>query len=242
MDNSVGALIFAIVRQIQKASMTRRAVLRMVAAEQQGKANAATGMSTVLWDMFTGGAPYGEILLRTLHPAFWTRFLISIAISMFARSPDERRSVRAAPLDGHAALDQAQPFQEEAVEIGALGKLYANGETIIRQGDPGDALFIVQEGQVQIVEELDGNPVQLAVRSKGEFFGEMSIFERQARCATVRALGPARVLTVDEKTLLRQIHKDPSLAFQMVRTMSNRIRELSGEVAQLKTTSRVVEP
>jgi len=47
-------------------------------------------------------------------------------------------------------------------------------------------------------------------------------------------LGPARILTVDHKNFLRRIHEDPSLAYQLMEVMSNRVRRLSAEVTQLK--------
>ena len=72
------------------------------------------------------------------------------------------------------------------------------------------------------------------VLDAGDFFGEMAIVEKKARMATVRALGQARVLTVDKKNFLRRIHEDPSLAYRIVQTMSRRIRELGAEVAQLR--------
>jgi CRP-like cAMP-binding protein len=50
----------------------------------------------------------------------------------------------------------------------------------------------------------------------------------------VRALGEARVLTVDKKNFMRRVHEDPSLAFRLVETMSQRIRELGEEVARLQ--------
>jgi len=62
----------------------------------------------------------------------------------------------------------------------------------------------------------------------------MAIVERQVRMATVRALGQARVLTIDQKGFLRRIHEDPSLAWNVVQTMSRRIRELAAEVTRLK--------
>jgi flavin-dependent dehydrogenase len=82
-DNFIGKVIFATVRQIQKRGFSRRAVLRMVSGEQQGKVDAERGMSLVMWDMFTGSAPYREIFLRTLHPAFWTRFLRDLVVSLW---------------------------------------------------------------------------------------------------------------------------------------------------------------
>ena len=117
---------------------------------------------------------------------------------------------------------------------GVLGKVYEDGEVIIRQGDEGDCMFVVQDGEVEIFAERDGKEVPLRVLGPGEFLGEMSLFEREVRSATARARGKARLLTVDRKGFLRRIHEDPSLAFRVVETMSRRIRDLSAEIARLK--------
>ena len=73
-DNSIGKFIFVIVRQIQRWRFARRAVLKMVAAEQR-KAPESRRMSTILWDTFTGSAPYREVFMRALHPVFLLRIL-----------------------------------------------------------------------------------------------------------------------------------------------------------------------
>jgi CRP-like cAMP-binding protein len=117
---------------------------------------------------------------------------------------------------------------------GELGKVYQDGEVIICQGDVGTCMYVIQEGQVEVVLEGDDQEVQIGVRGPGEFLGEMAIFDRDLRSATVRALGQARVLTVDKKNFMRRVHEDPSLAFRLVETMSRRIRELNAEVARLK--------
>ncbi len=119
---------------------------------------------------------------------------------------------------------------------GALGKIYQAGEPIVRQGDTGDCMFVVQEGEVEVVLEKDGKEVKLATRGAGDFFGEMALFEKEVRMATVRSVGQARVLTVDKKNFVHRIHDDPSLAYKMIQSMSQRIRELSTEVARLKHT------
>ena len=116
---------------------------------------------------------------------------------------------------------------------GALGKVYHDREIIVRQGEAGDGLFVIQEGQLEILSENAGRETRLRVAGKGELIGEMAVFDRQVRSATVRALGEARVLTVDRKNFLRRINEDPSLAFRIVETMSRRIRELSVEVVRL---------
>jgi CRP-like cAMP-binding protein len=121
------------------------------------------------------------------------------------------------------------------MDTGALGRVFEDGEVIIRQGEVGDCMYVIQEGKVAILVEQDGGEVQLAERVEGEFIGEMAIFDRDVRSATVRASGQVRVLTVDKKNFLRRIHQDPSLAFRVVETMSHRIRELTNENARLKS-------
>jgi hypothetical protein len=90
IDNLIGKLVFAVVRQIQKRRFARSAVVRMVSREQQ-KEGEHRRLSMVMWDMYTGGSPYGEILLRTLHPAFWISFLGDCAVSLATtRQPASR--------------------------------------------------------------------------------------------------------------------------------------------------------
>lgn len=117
---------------------------------------------------------------------------------------------------------------------GPLGKTYGNGDVIIRQGEVGDCMFVIQEGEVEIVSRSTGNDVRLAVRGKGEFVGEMALFDSEVRSADVRALGEARLLTVDRKNLMSRIHEDPSLAYRLLQTLTRRVRELSEEVTKLR--------
>jgi CRP-like cAMP-binding protein len=116
---------------------------------------------------------------------------------------------------------------------GDLGKTYADGETIIKQGDVGDCMYVIQAGEVEVVRDDGQAAVRLAVLGEGDVFGEMALFDREARSATVRAHGEARVLTLDKKTFLRRVHEDPSVAFRIVQSMSQRIRRLNDEVASL---------
>ena len=117
---------------------------------------------------------------------------------------------------------------------GDLGKVYSEGEVITRQGDVGDCMYVIQQGKVQVLVENDGVETLLRVANEGEFLGEMAIFDHEVRSATLRALGEARLLTIDKKNFLKRIHKDPSLAFRLVQTMSKRVRDLSDRVASLK--------
>jgi flavin-dependent dehydrogenase len=87
IDNSIGKLSFAVTRQIQKWKFARQAVLRMTQKEQT-KAGRRRDMSQVLWDMFTGSAPYREIVALSLHPRFLARlgWELLAAASPFSRA------------------------------------------------------------------------------------------------------------------------------------------------------------
>jgi CRP/FNR family cyclic AMP-dependent transcriptional regulator len=108
---------------------------------------------------------------------------------------------------------------------GTLGKLYRDGEDIVRQGDSGNCMYVIQQGNAEVLLRKQDKMVRVAVLSEGEFFGEMALFDREVRSATVRAKGDVRVLTLEKTSFLRRIHEDPSLAFRMLEKMSRRIRD-----------------
>ncbi|NOR14811.1 MAG: cyclic nucleotide-binding domain-containing protein [Candidatus Aminicenantes bacterium] len=120
------------------------------------------------------------------------------------------------------------------MKTGVLGKVYNDGAVIVRQGEAGDCMYEILEGTVEVLREKNGQEICLAVLGKGDFFGEMAIFEREVRSATVRAKGEGRAMTIDKRTLMRRISGDPSLAFRIVEKMANRIRELDIEIERLK--------
>ncbi len=120
------------------------------------------------------------------------------------------------------------------MSIDGLGKLYGDGETVVRQGDVGNCMFVIQKGSVEVILESPAGAVRLATLTAGDTVGEMAIFDREVRSATVRALGQARILTIDKRAFLRRVQEDPTLAFHILRGFSARIRRLDNEVAELQ--------
>jgi CRP/FNR family cyclic AMP-dependent transcriptional regulator len=118
-----------------------------------------------------------------------------------------------------------------------LGKLYKDGKTIIKQGHSGECFYVIQSGRVEVVQSSAHGEQHLTFLESGSFFGEMAIFEKEARSATIRAAGDARVLKVDKKTLYRRIQEDPLIAVGLLKTMSHRIRDLSAQLAERDTDS-----
>ena len=117
---------------------------------------------------------------------------------------------------------------------GVLGKVYRDGEVICCQGEHANCMYIVQTGAAEVVRRSGMEDAVVGELSNGDIFGEMSIFDRQPRSATVRARGEARVLTLDKRASMRRVHEDPTLAFRILEKLSLRVRRLDEEVAQLR--------
>jgi len=236
-DNQVGKFVFKVAGLIQKGKVGQRAIINMISSEQAKAVTNEISMCMVLWDMLTGGAPYQDVLLRTLHPVFLTRLMWHILNSLFHRqdrNTDEELNVFSTQ---QPTSDQGPLDIPSMNLLGALGKTYQNGDVIIHQGETGNSMYVIQDGYVEVVKETNGQSVQLAVLGKNDFFGEMAIFEKEVRMATVRALGTARILTIDSKNLLRRIREDPSLAYRLVQIMSSRVRKLDDNFASFSNAA-----
>ena len=116
----------------------------------------------------------------------------------------------------------------------SLGNIYGDGEYIVKQGESGSCMYEIQDGKVEVVMNKEDSEIQIDTLHRGDFFGEMAIFEQTVRSASVRTSGKARVLTIDKKLFFKRISEDPTLAFRILEKMSNRIRKLDNELMELK--------
>ena len=209
-DNAIGKVIFGTTTLFKMSKISRRGILRMAqqGAGESGRppAHELPAVEHVHRQRSLQGDPAGDAApgVPGQHRA----------------EPRRRREAYKRQRKGDLSMGK-----------GALGKLYADGEAIVRQGEVGDCMYVVQSGRVEVVQATGTGEQHLAFLETGDFFGEMAVFEKETRSATVRASGEARVLKVDKKTLLRRIKEDPLLAVNLLQTMSHRIRDLNAEVA-----------
>jgi CRP-like cAMP-binding protein len=105
-------------------------------------------------------------------------------------------------------------------------KSFEPGEIIVREGDDGREMFVVQSGRVEITKQIDDRSVKLGEMGRGDFFGEMSLLESQPRAATATAADATRVLVISPGSLLLRIRRDPTFAFELLQGLSGRIRAL----------------
>jgi NADH:ubiquinone reductase (H+-translocating) len=74
--------------------------------------------------------------------------------------------------------------------------IFEPGQDIVRKGDVGNSLFVIQEGEVEVLDPDSPDPEPLAILGRGQHFGEIAVFEKCPRTATVRARTRVKVLQV----------------------------------------------
>ncbi|MEA2329100.1 MAG: hypothetical protein QOE68_4059 [Thermoanaerobaculia bacterium] len=102
---------------------------------------------------------------------------------------------------------------------------YAAGDVIFQQGELGTEMFIIQEGEVNIVKHINGESHTLSHLEKGDFFGEMAVLESVPRTADAIAATEVRALAINGARFDEMLHKNPEVAVRIIRKYSKRLRE-----------------
>lgn len=115
-----------------------------------------------------------------------------------------------------------------------VSKNFENGNLIFLEESQGENLFFVVEGSVKITRlSKDGREVILAMLNSGDFFGEMSLLDGEARSANVIALEDTEVLTLNRKDFLEVLHNYPQIAIQLLKEMTSRLRKSDRQIVSL---------
>jgi len=113
-------------------------------------------------------------------------------------------------------------------------KAYPKGSVIVFEDDPGDALYMVNSGQVKVVligEE--GREVILSVLGEGDFFGEMALIDDQPRSAHVIAMEDAKLMVLYREDFHRCLEENPRVALGLLRALSRRLRRADDKIGGL---------
>jgi len=107
-------------------------------------------------------------------------------------------------------------------KVAAAGRMvkFHEGASIIREGTPGDALYVLVDGEVSV--ERRGLPA--VVLGIGSFFGEMALFDDSPRSATVVANGPALCLVITRARLHKLLRSEPPIALGLLKELARRLR------------------
>ena len=115
-----------------------------------------------------------------------------------------------------------------------VSKKFENGNLIFLEESEGKNLFIVVEGSVKVTRlSKDGREVILAMLNAGDFFGEMSLLDGEARSANVIALEKTEVLSLKRDDFLVVLHDYPKIAIQLLKEMTSRLRKSDRQIVSL---------
>src|SRR5687768_3588031 len=102
---------------------------------------------------------------------------------------------------------------------------YESGDVILREGDPGETAYIIDQGQVEVTKQLDDRAVHLAYIGAGDVFGEMSMIDDRPRSATITAVEPTMVREIHRESFYDGLQSHPEVALNLLKVLFERLRE-----------------
>jgi CRP-like cAMP-binding protein len=115
----------------------------------------------------------------------------------------------------------------------AFERRFEAGETVFEQGDPGETLYIIQSGEVELSRRGIGGPRLVARIGAGDFFGETSVLVGGPRTVRAEIVSDARLLELDASTLEAMCLDRPEVAIRFIRRLASRTLELERRLAAL---------
>jgi CRP-like cAMP-binding protein len=144
------------------------------------------------------------------------------------------------------ALSRVDVFRAlDAEKIDRLARrmrmiIYGPGEVVLRQGDPGDSLYVMRAGSVAVRLGLRGAEREVATLSAGQFFGEMSLMTGESRSATVVAKSDCECYIVDKEAFQEILEERPELAGIISEILARRQVVLEGASVDATAASQTV--
>ena len=140
------------------------------------------------------------------------------------------------------ALIQTLLSDEETSLRDAMDAVHlADGETLFDRGDPGDAFYVIQSGQMRIfTHDEEGRELTLNSLGPGEAFGELALVDDRPRSASAAAVGPTVLHRLRRDEFLARVHTSPALTDIVIRLLSQRTRHMTDYIERLGHWARLV--
>ena len=129
---------------------------------------------------------------------------------------------------------------------------FSAGDLIFSQGDLGTDMYIIQEGEVDIIKHIGSEAHLLSHLEKGDFFGEMALMENTPRTADALAKTDVKVVAINGSRFDEMLRKNPEIAVRIIRKYSKRLRDANAllerlvgrevDAEQLALDSTVIKP
>ena len=131
-------------------------------------------------------------------------------------------------------FNQLAPPELQRVVEASRERAYPKNSVILFEDDPGDALYVVAQGQVKVVLiGEDGREVILSVLGPGEFFGEMALIDDEPRSAHVIAMEDSSLLVLRREDFQAILRQSPGIGVALLRELSRRLRRVDEKVGSL---------
>ena len=129
---------------------------------------------------------------------------------------------------------QLSEAELELVRSLAAEKHYPKNAVVLTEGEMGDALYLIQSGKVKVfIGDQDGREMILKILGPGDFFGEMSMIDKQPRSASVTTLEASVFLVLSHSSFEKCVEKIPRIANMVMRVLATRVREADRKIGTL---------
>jgi CRP-like cAMP-binding protein len=142
---------------------------------------------------------------------------------------DEVQTLRQIPLFAGVA-----PAKLKLLAFASDRVSYRTGETLFRQGDPGDAAYVILEGRADILAEADAGQIKIAELADNAIVGEIAILCDVSRTATVRAAAPLEALRIRKDDFLKLLADYPDMMFEILRSLAQRLTRTTSELTEAR--------
>ncbi len=110
---------------------------------------------------------------------------------------------------------------------------YPAGTVLFEEGQPGDYMYVVQQGEIEIRRQVGPDERVLSVLTVGEFFGEMAILNGRPRSATAVVRTPATLLVIEGRTFEAMLRARPEIAIRIIKSLATRLESANQHIELL---------
>jgi CRP/FNR family transcriptional regulator, cyclic AMP receptor protein len=141
---------------------------------------------------------------------------------------------RSTPLKAVPFFTQLSEAELEIIRSLASEKNYPKNAIVLTEGEMGDSLYMIKSGKVKVfISDQDGREMILKILGPGDFFGEMSMIDKQPRSASVTTLETSHFLVLNHAAFEKCVERVPRIANMVMRVLAQRVREADKKIGTL---------
>jgi CRP-like cAMP-binding protein len=136
-------------------------------------------------------------------------------------------------------FSEMEPSKLKLLAFASDRVTYSAGEDLFRQGDMGDAAYVLLTGKVDVLVETSAGPIKLAEMSGNAIVGEIAILCDGVRTATVRASTSVDALRIGKEQFFKLMSDFPDITIKVMRVLAERLTQTTGELSKARAKLQV---